>query len=270
MLQIDLNTPVNIIKLNLKETIKNLYSQNKSYFENILIKDRVNLLVVGIDKFGGYLNMKIDEYLFNNFDNYFNNCIILRFYQFSNNTITIGKLQKITSDIINQNKNYLIVRRITGGKAVYHLPNKDLTFSLISNLEIFKLIKNTNENILRFIHKFFNNLLKETIIDTININLDSLKFYNLNLKNNLKNKNIHNRFDCFANPMDFELIYNNQKIVGTAIKIDINKFILQANLKLYLIDKIFENYEYLNSKFINVFTQKLSQKLPGNLQKTCH
>lgn len=224
-------------------------------------KENINIFIINFSKFGGFLHMKIDEFLFKNLNylnNYLDNILLIRFYLFSNNTITIGKLQKINQDIINQNKNYLIVKRITGGKAVYHLPKKDLTFSVIANTNILKKLNIKNENILTFIHSFFNNIVKETLI-SLNIRIEDNKLSN---KDKLVSINV-DKFDCFAKPMDFELVYNNKKIVGSAIKIDNNKFILQANIKLYFINNSLINRKFID-QFINNFYINLYKSLSKN------
>ncbi|MGC8734382.1 MAG: lipoyl protein ligase domain-containing protein [bacterium] len=246
--------------IDLTELIKLLVLKDISKLILNKNKENINIFIMNFSKLGGFLHMKIDEFLFKNLDylnNYLDNVLLIRFYQFSNNTITVGRLQKITQDIINQNKDYLIVKRITGGKAVYHLPKKDLTFSVIANTNIFKKLNTKNQNILIFIHSFFNNIVKETLI-SLNINLDNNRG-----PNNFKSFNI-DKFDCFARPMDFELVYNNKKIVGSAVKIDNNKFILQANIKLYLIDNSLSDPKFID-KFINEFIKFFINKFYINL-----
>jgi lipoate-protein ligase A len=256
-------------KLDLKELIKLLYLKDikklVKLFEYNVDSENINLFILEFSKLGGFLHMKIDEFLFKNLDyinDYFNNVLLIRFYQFSNNTITIGKLQKIDQEIINKNRNYLIVRRITGGKAVYHLPKKDLTFSVIGNTIIFKKINFNKENILNFIHQFFNKTVKDTLT-SLNIKLYN-KLDNLIIEgNNRKIDENLKKFDCFANPMSFELTYNNQKIVGSAIKIANNKFILQANIKLYLVNNSLANPDFIN-KFIEKFYINFYENLNNN------
>ncbi len=256
---------INLININIIKLLKTICFNDTDLLEDISTNKRdLNIFIIDFTKLGGFLQMKIDEYLFKNFDyfnNYLNDILLIRFYQFSNNTITIGKLQKINEEIIKENKEYLIVRRITGGKAVYHIPKKDLTFSVIANTNIFKKINFNNENILNFIHKFFNNLVKETLF-SLNINLNKSDTLNKENKDILNERLM--RFDCFAKPMDFELVYNNQKIVGTAIKIDNTKFILQANIKLYLINESIINQEFID-KFIQIFYINLYKNFSENL-----
>jgi len=255
-------------KLDLQEIIKILYLKDiKKLIEYNVNNENINLFILGFSRLGGVLHMKIDEFLFKNLDyinNYVNNVLLIRFYQFSNNTITIGKLQKIDQEIINKNRNYLIVRRITGGKAVYHLPKKDLTFSVIGNTIIFRKINFNKENILSFIHKFFNKTVKDTL-SLLNIKLYCNKLENLIIdENNEKTDEKLKKFDCFANPMSFELTYNNKKIVGSAIKIANNKFILQANIKLYLINNSLANPDFIN-KFIEKFYINFYENLNNSL-----
>lgn len=257
-----------LIKTSIVKLLKAACFKDTHFLEKLSPnKEDINIFMIDFIRLGGYLQMKIDEYLFKNFEyfNYYlNNVLLARFYQFSNNTITIGRFQKINEEIIKENKEYLIVKRITGGKAVYHIPKKDLTFSIIANTNIFKKINFNNENTLNFIHKFFNNLVKETLI-SLNIDSNKLSFFDKN-NSTKEDNNIKGRFDCFASPMDFELVYNNQKIVGTAIKIDNNKFILQANIKLYLVSESLINQEFIN-KFIQTFYINLYKIFSKNLLK---
>ncbi|MCX7758241.1 MAG: hypothetical protein N2169_01305 [bacterium] len=220
---------------------------------SLSIEKKLNIILIEKYSQSGYLNMKIDEFLFENFEKFAlnpYNSIIFRFYNFANYTITLGHSQNtVNENIMEEYKRWSFVKRITGGRAVFHYPKKDLTLCLISSIQAFeKLNVNIHKNTIRNIHSFINNCLWDSI-------------YPL-LKNN-KNKDIKNvqnkyaKFDCFQNIHDFEKVYNNKKVIGTAIKISNQKFIVQANIKLQY---MFEN---ISKDIINKIENNFLCKLIG-------
>lgn len=206
-----------------------LHYINDNSQKNNLVKN-LEGIVIGYHSLSGYLNMKIDKLLFENFEKISKNMII-RFYSFANYTITLGYFQKkVDREILEEYKRWFFINRITGGKAVFHYPKKDLTVSLISSIEAIKKIAPIEKNILESIHFFINDNLWKSInkID----GLMDIPIVSYKENNKLK------RFDCFQNPQKFEKVIKNMKVIGTAIKISNNKFIVQANIKLQNIFKI--------------------------------
>ncbi|MFN3995250.1 MAG: lipoyl protein ligase domain-containing protein [bacterium] len=191
---------------------------------------------------GGFLNMAIDKFIFENFEKLTNEkAIFVRFYTFANHTVTLGYFQNnIDQEIKNMYKKWAFVKRITGGKAVFHYPKKDLTLCVVGSVDIIKdNTKHENisfQNMIKSIHKIFNELLWNSITQTIdieNINIENINFYEDKTQNKLT------KFDCFKNVQAFEKEFNGKKVIGTAIKISQfsnnpynHKFILQANIKL--------------------------------------
>ncbi len=85
--------------------------------------------------YDGYTNMAIDEILLNRVVNK-QSPNILRFYQWNPSTATIGRNQSLSAEIntdFARNNNVQVVRRITGGGAVLHSHNNEITYSVIAN-----------------------------------------------------------------------------------------------------------------------------------------
>ncbi|MCS7243753.1 MAG: hypothetical protein RMJ36_03345 [Candidatus Calescibacterium sp.] len=218
---------------------------------SLYTEKKLNIILVEKYSQSGYLNMKIDEFLFENFEklaiNPYNS-IIFRFYNFANHTITLGYSQNTVDENIREEyKKWSFVKRITGGRAVFHYPKKDLTLCLISSIQTFeKLNINIHKNKIRNIHLFINNCLWDSVYPLLKNNKSK------DIKN-VQNKYV--KFDCFQNIHDFEKVYNNKKVIGTAIKISDQKFIVQANIKLqYMFERISKD---IINQIENNFLRKL-------------
>ncbi|MEN3014634.1 MAG: hypothetical protein ABDH21_01040 [bacterium] len=219
--------------------------------------NKLDFILIKRNSYTGFWNMKIDGYIFENFEKLVSNpdeSVIGRFYTFSNHTITLGYFQKMIPEEIKKEFNkWFFVRRITGGKAVFHYPKKDLTFCMVSSLNILdKLNVNYRTNLIESIHSFISDLLWDSISPLITTLKDAQK---QDIQINKSQKKYIN-FDCFENIYSFEKTYNNQKVIGTAIKISNTKFIIQSNIKMnYLFSKIDEE---LLSSIENNFILKIT------------
>ena len=226
----------------------------------------IKLLVINIGNFSGIMNMKIDNWIYENSKLFIKNLeeeLIVRFYNFTNHTVTLGYFQKnAINEIknIDEYKNWSIVRRITGGKAVFHYPKKDLVLCAVGYTKILEKIDNLfnlNHNKINKVHTFFNNILWESVIPQNNYH-ELIKNYTLIQSENNIQQTIK-KLDCFQNSLSFEKTFEGKKIIGTAIKIsqtnDSEKFILQANIKLQnLYNQINrEVFKNIKNNFINHF-----------------
>ena len=140
-----------------------------------------------------YLNMSIDEVMLDS------SLPVIRFYQWEPPAISIGFSQKMKDEInlVECKKRGIdCVRRLTGGKAVFH--HKELTYSIIlpsklmplSVIESYKVI--ANGILLGF---------KEMGIDAImNENIENTKGNSI----------------CFNEPSYYEILVKGKKIVGSA------------------------------------------------------
>jgi len=97
----------------------------------------------------GYWNMAIDEAILQlTIENKSPNT--LRFYKWNPSTISIGQNQSLSSEVdttVAKKKGFNIVRRITGGGAVFHDNDREITYSIIcpikflENLNAYKVIE---------------------------------------------------------------------------------------------------------------------------------
>ncbi len=95
-----------------------------------------NWRVIPLNKYSGSLNMAIDEILLESVIKG-TSSDVLRFYQWKNPTASIGSHQSLSAEInleYTKCNNIDIVRRISGGGAVLHDSNYEITYSTIINL----------------------------------------------------------------------------------------------------------------------------------------
>jgi len=127
----------------------------------------------------------------------------IRFYKWKNNSVSIGSNQnqrEVNIDLCKKN-NVEVVRRITGGRAVYH-DKRDFTYSVIAPIKIFDGdINNAYSEICSW------------IINSLN---------EIGIKSELKNKN--------------DIMVKNKKISGNAAKLFDNGIYLQHGTLVYDVD----------------------------------
>lgn len=127
----------------------------------------------------------------------------IRFYKWKNNSVSIGSYQNQNEiDLqLRKNHNVDVVRRITGGRAVYH-DKRDFTYSIIAPIKIFD---NSIRNAYADICSWIINALKE-----------------MGIKSRLKNKN--------------DIMINGKKVSGNAAKLFDNRIYLQHGTLVYDLD----------------------------------
>ena len=126
----------------------------------------------------------------------------VRFYKWKNNSVSIASYQnqdEINIDLCQKN-NIDVVRRITGGRAVFH-DKRDFTYSVIAPISIFGNIKNAYAEICSW------------IINALN---------ELGIKSKLENKN--------------DIVVDGRKISGNAAKLMEKGIYLQHGTGVYDID----------------------------------
>ena len=144
-------------------------------------------------KHNGYYNMALDEAILNNYDNL--KMPTLRIYGFDRPFISLGYAQK-TKEVLKEDNKIPVVRRITGGEAVFH--DEELTYSIVcsvKDLDLPKSIKESYKKICSFLINFYKKL-----------NLD-IEFP--------KEKKINSNF-CLSNFMQFDILIDSKKIGGNA------------------------------------------------------
>ncbi len=127
----------------------------------------------------------------------------IRFYKWKNNSVSIGSNQN--QDEVNlalcRKHNVDVVRRITGGRAVFH-DKLDFTYSVIAPISI------------------FDNSIKNAYSEICSWIIDSLK--DLGISSELRNRN--------------DIMVKGKKISGNAAKLFDNKLYLQHGTLVYDID----------------------------------
>ena len=148
------------------------------------------------------MNMAIDEAIYESVANG-RELPTIRFYKWKNNSISLGAFQNQNEINLNECKknNAEVVRRITGGRAVYH-DKADFTYSVVAPIKIFYNSVSTAYGEICF---WIINSLKE-----------------LGIKTKLENKN-----DIMAGP---------RKISGNAAKLMEKGIYLQHGTLIYDID----------------------------------
>ncbi len=93
---------------------------------------------IPLEIYNGYWNMALDEAILTlSIENKSPNT--LRFYKWDPSTISIGQNQSLSSEVdidIAQNKGFDVVRRITGGGAVFHDRDREITYSIICPIKL--------------------------------------------------------------------------------------------------------------------------------------
>ncbi|MHA1190798.1 MAG: lipoate--protein ligase family protein [Promethearchaeota archaeon] len=86
-----------------------------------------------LEIYDGYWNMALDEAILTSIIGK-KSPNTLRFYKWNPSTISIGRNQSLSSEVdtgIAQNRGFDVIRRITGGGAVFHDKYREITYSII-------------------------------------------------------------------------------------------------------------------------------------------
>lgn len=185
------------------------------------------------ETFNAAMNMALDHAIYESVGNGRESPTI-RFYKWKNNSVSIGAYQNQRDiNIIECKKNNVdIVRRMTGGRAVYH-DKVDFTYSFIAPLKIFDFS----------IKKAYSHVCQSII--------NALK--DLGIESSLQNKN--------------DIMVNNKKISGNAAKVMDKGIYLQHGTLIYDIDFVLMpkvlniNQELAKEKITSISQlKKISQK----------
>ena len=182
-----------------------------------------------------YTNIALDEMFFTN--EKFKP--VLRFYTWQQPGWTIGYFQKY-SDIQNEN-NYPIVRRLTGGLAVLH--QNDLSYSFIID-DLWPYLYN-QEKTYEIIHK----QIKEALAD-IGIICDNQS----NIESSYKN------IACIKTFYKDDLFINGKKIVGSCQRRRGKKILVEGSIHIKL------NYEQIKN-FANIYFNNFSKFLNCDIEQ---
>src|SRR3989344_397691 len=152
--------------------------------------------------FDASMNMAIDEAVYESVASG-KQLPTIRFYKWKNNSVSLGAFQnqnEINLEECGKN-NVDVVRRITGGRAVYH-DKKDFTYSVVAPI------------------KFFGSGVSNAYKEICSWIINSLN--DLGIKSNLENKN--------------DIMADGRKISGNAAKLMENRIYLQHGTLIYDID----------------------------------
>ena len=160
---------------------------------------------------------------------------IIRFYTWTKPAYTIGYFQKY-SQLNNQN-NYDIVRRLTGGLAVLH--NKDLSYSFIVSSEQWEYIYNQEET-----YKIIHTEMKKSLYD-IGIKCD---------ENQAENKTPNN-FSCVNTFYKDDIFLEGRKLIGSCQRRRGKRLLVEGSIHLQMtqeqIVKFTDSFFYKISSFLN-------------------
>jgi len=168
---------------------------------------------VPFGRYDVYTNMAIDEYLYKNVKE-----TVLRFYEFSEPSVTIGYNQRHASryndDFVKRNA-IPLTRRITGGRAVFH--DGDLTYSISSDFGNFSHGSSNLDMVTRYrkISDIFFEGFKSAGLNVSMYEGRSLKPFSSN---------------CFDSSSIYEITLDGNKILGSAQVFSERGFLQQGTI----------------------------------------
>lgn len=127
--------------------------------------------VIPLDTYSGYRNMSIDEAISENVAKNISEPTI-RFYRWSPSAVSVGRFQSLEEEVNIENcrlQNVDYLRRITGGGAVYHDENGEITYSIIAPQMLFRNgIRESYEEICGYIINALTSLNIKSVFAPIN------------------------------------------------------------------------------------------------------
>jgi lipoate-protein ligase A len=133
---------------------------------------------------------------------------VLRFYEWEPPAISLGRFQKIETAVDQEACKRLgvdIVRRITGGRAVFH--NKELTYSIVARTDD-PLFPSS-------VHGTYKVIAAGLVAGLKNLGIDAEIVSRANRYAALVEKNPKDPA-CFSSPSWYEIVANGKKIIGSA------------------------------------------------------
>lgn len=221
--------------------------------------------IIETEEYDGITNMAIDEAIFINYKH--NKIPVLRIYGWKLPAISIGRFQNINNLFKDNNLNYQIVRRITGGGAIIH--HNEITYSIICSPEDIEIDRVE-------VKKGFK-ILTEFLIKTYRDFKIKADYAISNLKENIVIKTQL----CFAGKEEYDIVVDNKKIGGNAQKrgkdIIFQHGSIPVNMNYQLFNEVFNKEfipdfnsitslsEYLNKDDIVNFRERLKINFQDSL-----
>ncbi len=202
-------------------------------------KPALRLLIDGAHD--GTFNMESDEHLFREHIQEQNEGAVLRFYRFNEPTLTIGYgMWRAAKGAVNGS--IPAVRRLTGGGIVSHTP-KDLTYSLITCLEVHPSLRNAQDSY-RLIHEAL-----QKSFQSLGFNADLYQ----TCDSDCKQEKISY---CFDSPVLHDVMLGKKKIAGAGQKRSFGYLLQQGSIAWEVIRQA--RPELSESEFCVTFAEQLS------------
>lgn len=171
-----------------------------------------------------FYNMACDGALFRSFsEKKYDISAVLRLYSWAIPAITIGYNQDISRalDMSRVESGLPVIRRITGGRAIYH-DRSELTFSLLARMNLLPYGKSSLTEI--------NTAVSLTLVDFLNeVGISSV--WRRHSDANFKSNGPPRSGACFASVSRYEIVSQGVKIVGGAQRRSGDCFIHQGSIK---------------------------------------
>ncbi|MFN0118343.1 MAG: lipoyl protein ligase domain-containing protein [Elusimicrobiota bacterium] len=210
----------------------------------------------------GLDNMRMDQELLDKNSNEQKVFPSLRFFGWNEPTVTYGYLmnaEKATTWALSQNVKNVVVRP-TGGGVALHQPS-DISLSLFWPKEL-GLLPETPRTCYAEIHRILKDGLEDYLSES-KINLDpSLHSKKENSCETAPTEKLDRFSLCFQEPVCNDILINQEKIVGGALRITKKALLYQGTLQLQ------DNWNRatLSENLLNSFKRYFS--LPESLEKT--
>ncbi len=184
-------------------------------------------------------NMKTDNFFLSDSEG-----IFFRLYGWKPYGVSIGvsqdKRKVCNVDYCNQ-RGIEIVKRITGGGAVYH--KNDITYMFTAPLDFFeeKSVVGIYKKVAEILMGIFNSLkLNCSFAGTID--------------REIRKEGMKNGVACFLLPSDYEILVNGKKIVGNALRIEKNRVLQHGSIAF--------DFDYTETaKVLNTSAERLKKRV---------
>jgi len=168
--------------------------------------------------------MAMDEWLFSRASAE-PGALFLRLYTWRPGAVTVGYNQDISRAVDSTQLNGTpLIRRITGGRAIYHQQN-ELTYSIAANRSgsSISLLNNSLQQTSASISSVLVDFLSKMGIEAQIVRQSSAGF---------KEKRDFNRLDCFQSAACNEIKVSNSKVIGSAQRRIDDTFLQHGSIKL--------------------------------------
>ncbi len=217
--------------------------QNMILFSSMTTALKPSLQLILDSTHHGEYNMAFDEQLLTKQIQTKDSSSVLRFYRFSEPTLTVGYgMWRAAQSLVGQK----LIRRITGGGIVSHT-TQDLTYSLITPIDAHASLKKAKDSYF-FIHQILKN---------------SFKAFGLNAD---LHQTCHSAYGekisyCFNSPVLHDVMLDGKKISGAGQKRSLGYLLHQGSVAWA--EVIAQKPQLSEAEFCRKFSNDLSEALYG-------